>query len=139
MLSRELAHRNHYPAIDVLQSVSRLADEITTPEPCAPRPARCARRSPLYRAKEDLITIGAYSSAPTPASTTRSRSCRRSTRSCARADEAADAAETDLRLLELMADRASARAQIADPPADRYFICVTWRRLRGTHNRLLEA
>src|SRR5207342_760408 len=32
VLTRELAHRNHYPAIDVLQSVSRLADEVTTEE-----------------------------------------------------------------------------------------------------------
>ena len=32
VLTRELAHRSHYPAIDVLQSVSRLADQVTTPE-----------------------------------------------------------------------------------------------------------
>src|ERR687885_637518 len=32
VLTRALAHRNHYPAIDVLQSVSRLAGEITSVE-----------------------------------------------------------------------------------------------------------
>ncbi len=55
-----LAHRNHYPAIDVLQSVSRLAGEVTSPDV---RDAAGALRETLavYRAKEDLITIGAYS------------------------------------------------------------------------------
>src|SRR5204863_10017040 len=57
VLSRDLAHRNHYPAIDVLQSVSRLNGEITTPEL---RTAASAMRETMaaYRAKEDLITIG---------------------------------------------------------------------------------
>ena len=60
MLSRALAHKSHYPAIDVLQSVSRLATEVTTPPV---REAAAALRETLaaYRAKEDLITIGAYS------------------------------------------------------------------------------
>jgi flagellum-specific ATP synthase len=59
VLTRELAHRGHYPAIDVLQSVSRLATEITPPHVL---PAASALRETLatYRAKEDLITIGAY-------------------------------------------------------------------------------
>src|SRR5437764_4510432 len=35
VLTRELAHRNHYPAIDVLQSVSRLTRDITSPEAIA--------------------------------------------------------------------------------------------------------
>src|SRR5207302_4800175 len=60
VLTRSLAHKNHYPAIDILQSVSRLATEITSP---AVRSAAAALRETLaaYRAKEDLITIGAYS------------------------------------------------------------------------------
>src|SRR5204862_6903944 len=32
LLSRELAGRNHYPAIDVLQSVSRTIADVTDPE-----------------------------------------------------------------------------------------------------------
>jgi flagellum-specific ATP synthase len=59
VLSRELAHRNHYPAIDVLSSVSRVASRITTRES---RDAAGRLREVLatYRRKEDLITIGAY-------------------------------------------------------------------------------
>ena len=59
VLSRSLAHTGHYPAIDVLQSVSRLIGEITTDEV---RDAGTRLRSALaaYREKEDLISIGAY-------------------------------------------------------------------------------
>jgi flagellum-specific ATP synthase len=59
VLERSLAHAGHYPAIDVLQSVSRLIGEITTPEI---REAGTRLRSALatYREKEDLISIGAY-------------------------------------------------------------------------------
>jgi flagellum-specific ATP synthase len=59
VLSRDLAHRNHYPAIDVLQSVSRLTNELLTPEQ---REAAGSLREHLavYKAREDLISIGAY-------------------------------------------------------------------------------
>jgi flagellum-specific ATP synthase len=59
VLSRELAHRNHYPAVDVLQSVSRLASELVSDEVLE---AGAALRETVarYRAKEDLVTIGAY-------------------------------------------------------------------------------
>ena len=59
MLSRELAHAGHYPAIDVLASVSRLIGEVVTRET---RMAGDEVRTPLaaYRDKEDLIAIGAY-------------------------------------------------------------------------------
>jgi flagellum-specific ATP synthase len=59
VLTRSLAHAGHYPAIDVLQSVSRLISEITTPEV---RDAGQRLRSAMaaYRDKEDLISIGAY-------------------------------------------------------------------------------
>ena len=53
-------HAGHYPAIDVLQSVSRLVgrDRLTR---ASRRPASvCARLLAAYREKEDLIAIGAY-------------------------------------------------------------------------------
>ena len=45
VLTRSLAHTGHYPAIDVLQSVSRLIGEITTPRFATPARG-CAQRSP---------------------------------------------------------------------------------------------
>jgi flagellum-specific ATP synthase len=59
VLTRSLAHTGHYPAVDVLQSVSRLIGEIVSPEV---RHAGQLLRSALaaYREKEDLISIGAY-------------------------------------------------------------------------------
>jgi flagellum-specific ATP synthase len=59
VLTRSLAHAGHYPAIDVLQSVSRLIGEIVSPDV---RAAGQRLRSALaaYHEKEDLISIGAY-------------------------------------------------------------------------------
>lgn len=59
VLSRALAHKNHYPAIDVLASVSRLMSEIATPEH---KKIAGELRDTLatYRSAEDLINIGAY-------------------------------------------------------------------------------
>jgi flagellum-specific ATP synthase len=59
VLSRHLAHAGHYPAIDVLASVSRLVGEIVTPQ------ARAAgnevrKLMATYKEKSDLISIGAY-------------------------------------------------------------------------------
>jgi flagellum-specific ATP synthase len=59
VLTRALAHSGHYPAIDVLQSVSRLVGEIVPPEiQDAGQRVRAALAA--YREKEDLIAIGAY-------------------------------------------------------------------------------
>jgi flagellum-specific ATP synthase len=59
VLSRELAARNHYPAIDVLASSSRLMMDIVDPE--HRRAAGDMRRLlAAYRGAEDLINIGAY-------------------------------------------------------------------------------
>lgn len=65
VLSRDLAARNHYPAIDVLASVSRLMSEVATPEHrlCA---GRLRDVMATYRASEDLINIGAYVSGSNP-------------------------------------------------------------------------
>ena len=58
-LSRKLSSRGHYPAIDVLESISRLMPEVTDDEH---RQAIYAIRDLLgaYRDHEDLISIGAY-------------------------------------------------------------------------------
>ena len=60
VLSRELAHRNHYPAIDVL--AVRLARRRRDHRRRESRAAAGRLREVLatYRRKEDLITIGAY-------------------------------------------------------------------------------
>jgi len=59
ILSRELGAMGHYPAIDILNSVSRLASKVTTPEQReAARKIREALTS--YRQSEDLINLGAY-------------------------------------------------------------------------------
>jgi flagellum-specific ATP synthase len=59
VLSRQLAHFNHYPAIDVLESVSRLTRDICTPEEVEAA-ARAREHLALYRKNEDLVSIGAY-------------------------------------------------------------------------------
>jgi flagellum-specific ATP synthase len=66
VLTRALAHAGHYPAIDVLQSVSRLVGEIVSGSVVnAGQRLRGALAS--LREKEDLIAIGAYSSGSDPA------------------------------------------------------------------------
>ncbi len=59
VLSRALAHKNHYPAVDVLQSLSRVMGDVTTSEH---RDAAGMIRNLLavHAKNEDLINIGAY-------------------------------------------------------------------------------
>jgi flagellar biosynthesis/type III secretory pathway ATPase len=59
LLSRELAARNHYPAIDVLHSVSRTMPDVTS---VAHRTKAGQVREWLstIRDNEDLISVGAY-------------------------------------------------------------------------------
>jgi flagellum-specific ATP synthase len=65
VLSRSLAHKNHYPAIDVLASVSRLMDDIVSEE--HRQLSRRARELlATYSDAEDLISIGAYSKGANP-------------------------------------------------------------------------
>jgi flagellum-specific ATP synthase len=59
VLSRDLATQNHYPAIDVLESVSRLTRELQTPRQLE-LTARARERMAVYRKNQDLINIGAY-------------------------------------------------------------------------------
>src|SRR5581483_6160222 len=58
-LSRKLAHENHFPAIDVLGSVSRLMSALATPDQYQAA-SRLRDALATYRASEDLISIGAY-------------------------------------------------------------------------------
>ena len=59
VLSRTLAHSNHYPAIDILESVSRLEREVSSAE-MRETVAVAREHEVLYRRNEDLINIGAY-------------------------------------------------------------------------------
>lgn len=65
MLNRKLAHKNHYPAIDVLQSISRCMSQIATKEhkSCA---GRLKNVLATYNEAEDLINIGAYKQGSNP-------------------------------------------------------------------------
>jgi flagellum-specific ATP synthase len=59
VLSRALAHANHYPSIDVLESISRVQTAILSPErQAAAREVRALLAA--YREAKDLIEIGAY-------------------------------------------------------------------------------
>ncbi len=59
VLTRELATQNHYPAIDVLESVSRLVRDLATPEQID-LAGRAREAMAVYRKNQDLINIGAY-------------------------------------------------------------------------------
>jgi flagellum-specific ATP synthase len=59
VLSRRLADRNHYPAIDILGSLSRVAPRLMSPA-TAKAAAKIRRLVAAYREKEDLIDVGAY-------------------------------------------------------------------------------
>ena len=58
-LSRKMAGRGHYPAIDVLASISRLMNDITTPRHQAAA-LTIRRLLAAYAEHEDLLSIGAY-------------------------------------------------------------------------------
>jgi flagellum-specific ATP synthase len=60
-LARRLAHRNHYPAIDVLESISRCMPDVVTAEHMG-LAGRIKDLMAAYRENEDLIQIGAYAS-----------------------------------------------------------------------------
>ena len=65
VLNRKIAHKNRYPAVDVLQSVSRLFTEINPKEH---QKAANKLRNVLatYQENEDLINIGAYQRGSNP-------------------------------------------------------------------------
>ncbi|MDP6153947.1 MAG: FliI/YscN family ATPase [Phycisphaeraceae bacterium] len=65
MLNHDLARQGHWPAIDVLESVSRVADQVTD------KPHQQERQQVIslinaYREVEDLLNIGAYAAGSNP-------------------------------------------------------------------------
>jgi len=65
VLSRSLANFNHYPAIEVLESVSRLGRQICSPEEIETA-GQAREHMALYRKNEDLVLIGAYQKGSNP-------------------------------------------------------------------------
>lgn len=65
VLSRELASMGHYPAIDILSSISRVMTDIVTPEH-----RKCAMKVKavlaVYKKAYDLVSIGAYKEGSDP-------------------------------------------------------------------------
>ncbi len=59
MLSRYMAHKNHYPAVDVLESISRVMKECVSKEHSTAA-GKIRTLLAAYRKNEDLISIGAY-------------------------------------------------------------------------------
>ena len=65
MLDRRLAHKNHYPAIDVLQSISRCMAQIV-PKDHKSAAGKLKNVLATYNEAEDLINIGAYKRGSNP-------------------------------------------------------------------------
>jgi flagellum-specific ATP synthase len=59
VLSRKIAERRHFPPIDVLASISRLARRVSSPE-VNEAAAKLGRAMAIYRDNEDMISAGAY-------------------------------------------------------------------------------
>lgn len=66
VLSRDIAQRGRYPAIDVLTSLSRLQNHLVD-KAHQQAAAQLRQLLTLYRENEDLITIGAYAQGSNPA------------------------------------------------------------------------
>jgi flagellum-specific ATP synthase len=65
ILSRDLANHNHYPAVDVLQSISRLMKDIIGDEQRA-MSEKVLDFMATYKRYEDVINIGAYKEGANP-------------------------------------------------------------------------
>jgi flagellum-specific ATP synthase len=65
VLSRALAHRNHFPAVDVLRSVSRCMPDVTS-DAQRQATAKLLRSMAVYRESEDLVNLGAYARGANP-------------------------------------------------------------------------
>lgn len=66
MLDRKLGHKNHYPAIDILQSISRCMSQIADKEH-KQMAGKLKNVLATYNEAEDLINIGAYKNGSNPA------------------------------------------------------------------------
>jgi flagellum-specific ATP synthase len=66
VLSRKIAMRNHYPAIDILGSVSRLMNDIADKEQLDVA-GKIRNMMSVYEANYDLVSIGAYKKGTNPA------------------------------------------------------------------------
>ena len=65
VLTRELAMKNHYPAVDILRSISRVMNDIATPEHLK-LAGKLKNTLATYNKAEDLINIGAYVAGSNP-------------------------------------------------------------------------
>lgn len=65
VLTRELADQGHFPAIDILRSISRLRSDIVPKEDIIAGRI-VTRRMSTYRKVEDMVNIGAYSKGSNP-------------------------------------------------------------------------
>jgi flagellum-specific ATP synthase len=65
VLSRDLAGRNHYPAIDILASISRTMPDVTDVQHRR-RAADVREWLATLRDTEDLVSVGAYVKGTTP-------------------------------------------------------------------------
>jgi flagellum-specific ATP synthase len=65
ILSRDLGSAGHYPAIDILNSVSRLTSDIATPQQKSAM-NKLREAMATYRRTEDLINLGAYVAGANP-------------------------------------------------------------------------
>jgi len=64
-LSRALAHRKHYPAVDILQSISRVMIDVVASEH-HDLAGETRKVMAIYSENEDLINIGAYVKGSSP-------------------------------------------------------------------------
>lgn len=65
VLSRQMAQKGHFPAIDILQSASRVMKAVTSPEQ-AKMAQKIRETLAVYKDAEDLINIGAYKPGANP-------------------------------------------------------------------------
>ncbi len=65
ILDRKLAESNHYPAINILKSISRLANKITDAD-TRKAAGYLRNKMAVYTEAEDLINVGAYAKGSNP-------------------------------------------------------------------------